>query len=887
MSRKPAAARGERVARDTGSGAAPLGLGLERAALAIILFAAVARPFLAEMPYRVSNLVLRSGGGDVVQKPPDELVRVSWAMLLLLAAVLWAASLAVRPKVRVRGLAAMGLLAALAAWGFIGAWRAIDVRGALDGWIEQVSLVLAGLVMLNLSNARRLGLVVAVLAALGGTLGLKAIAQAAEELPQLRQRFAEDPAGQLAEAGIAPGSPQARMFERRVNDPAAIGYQGLSNILAAMLVVTMLAAAGAAAERLAAARADLARSPPGKGEVPLPLVAAALATALAVAAAAGLFLTRSKGGIAAGAAAVAAATGVAWKRAWLARHRRLALWAAGLTLALLLGATTAWGLARGTLPGRSFEVRWEYWIGSARIVDRQRLWGVGMGNFGEAYLRERLPAASESTKTAHNIIMDAAVAWGLPGAALYLLLLGWMLVKMTGGGGVAWPGRCLPWPCGCRTAPSTEASMASPPTTGQANDGQAMPPTALARPLVWLILLPLAALVARVIWLNVPGPAVLFFEALLPALALAVMLLVALWSGQGLDVRPLAGPWARIALGAGLAGFAAHNLVEYGLLTPPAATLFWVGAGALAGAGASAGREIDRRFTAPAAIGLVSLLALAAAHLWLPVARRTAHTLAAEQAYARGDIEAAAGYLERAAAADQRDGIALADLTRLYLTLSPGKDGYSYAEVAAERAWQRQPTSLHADLLADALWYRAWPSERACEWNQSLAPREQIERLEQLARDRPHPVILCQLAQLYYLDGQVERAYRTLLLAAAGPAETRWPKLYEHLGNLAFELGHEDDARRHWRQYDILGPPNENAKRSLAMSAKAVELDPMNVRLRMKLARRLLAAREDGAAGRQLEQALEIERQLPPDSDLRLTEAERRDLARLVVRAGL
>lgn len=650
---------------------------LEAAAVACILAVMVARPFMAEMGFRAAQRPLAAIYGHAEQAPhppPQELVRLSCAVILLAAAALWALAQAARRQWQLSG-AIFGIgLVAFAAWSFVSAWKAPDARGGLTGWVEQVSIILGGFVMLQLARqGRRRMILLTVLAALAGSMGLKAIAQEAFELPATRAEFLANPAEQLADHGIRPGTMQARMFRTRLLDPACFGYLSLSNMLASLMLPLLGAAAALAIERIARARRDRKRVRLARGQVHLPTLAAVVAAALAALAAAGLLLTRSKGGMAAAAAALVATIVVARQRAFFAGRRRAALLACGIVTLAAVAATAGVGVARGSLPGgQSMKVRWEYWAGSAGLIKESPVWGAGPGNFSHGYLPHRLPAAGESPKTAHNVLVDAACAYGLAGGAMYLGMLVWMLAALT-----------LP-----------------PPAGGAAPD-----PAARAGGIRWCVFLPLAVLAARAAWVAAESAPVLIIEAVLPAAVFAGLCVAAMWTG-GLSAAPaVASPAVRIALVAGLAGMAAHNLVSYSLFFPATATVFWVVSGAVA-AGRLPLRRLGRAWAVAVAAAAVIATAAAGLWLWRPIYKQAMHVRAAERAATAGEFSSTVKHMIRAAQADDLDGLVPADLAKLWLSRPRDESPSASAQATAWAglAWRRMPTAAHAALLAEALW---------------------------------------------------------------------------------------------------------------------------------------------------------------------------------------
>ena len=227
---------------------------LETAALAVLLIVLTARPFVNEMPFRAGHHLPAPSRDEISPPPPDELVRVGFALLLLAATALWAVAGAVRGRFSVGGWG-LGLLAALFSALSVGScFGAVDARAAWIGWLEQASLPAAAFLAVQLAGrGRRWGLVLVVLAALAGTMGAKAIMQRWVEYPPRIAQFEAEPDKQLEMAGVTPDTPNAVRFEKRLRDPAAYGYLFLSNPFAALMLVLTLAAVGLAAEKISAA----------------------------------------------------------------------------------------------------------------------------------------------------------------------------------------------------------------------------------------------------------------------------------------------------------------------------------------------------------------------------------------------------------------------------------------------------------------------------------------------------------------------------------------------------------------------------------------------------------------------------------------------------------
>jgi len=648
---------------------------------------------------RLPVAALAGGEGETDGALVDrgELARVSFAVLLVAAWAIYLTGGALAGGVSIRHGRLMMLVAGFAILSLVSAILASNKRDALNSWFEQATILSAGVLAIQLcAERRRFGLFVAVLAAVGAALALKGLYQTFVETPQQVAAFGADPTGQLREAGVIPGTPDAKLIEARIRDPAPLGFFSLANLLASLLIVLLMAACGLAADKLAEAVRSRRSRPAGRktGEIHLPTLAAVLAVIAAAPIAAVLVLTRSRGAIAsAGVAAVAAA--VVWPlRRRLAPHRRKLLVAAGVIFTCCIAAVVAYGEKYDRLPTRTMTFRWYYWTASARIVRDKPLWGVGPGNFPSAYLQYRRPAAEEAVKMPHNVITHAASQYGLAGAALYLVILAYVIIAA-----------CAP------TRSDNMPSIVRP--------RRRVPLTIIA--------LPLVVLAVRVLFADAAGsPALLVVEAVLPAVALAVMLVVMLWAGEGF-APPRATAMTRTLLACGLVGFVLHNMVTFSLWTPATALVFWTAAGACLSQTWPSQRAVTRRLRWPAAALGIAAVAAAVVVLWLPVYRRTALTEFMAQRLRSGNIPAALHFAERAAEADSLDPLAAADaawlavaahrqdtattLDRAYRlalqAVARDEANYARCKLAAQIAWELNHIAPAAPTRDDALGHMA------------------------------------------------------------------------------------------------------------------------------------------------------------------------------------
>jgi len=742
---------------------------LQATSLTVLLVCLAGRCFLQELPYaqpamRLAAVMEAPRQADLPPPDRNEMARVIFAAVILAAAALWLLAGAASGEVTVRGGHLVIIAAAFAAWSLAAALGASDKRAALTGWLEQVSLIAAGLLAVQVfADRRRFCLLLVVLTGLAGALALKAAWQVAVEVPDRIGDFEAYRGERLGQLGWAEGTPQAQLIESRLKDTAPTGFFGLANVFASLLIVLSAGAAGLAIEKFAAARArGRAGRAARSGEIDLSKLAAIVSALIAVAAVAAMVLARSRGAIAATALAAATGCAVFGLRGRLIRHWRRCIAAGAAVFLLGAGAVVAFGLARDRLPTKTMTFRWHYWTASARIVRESPVLGVGPGNFPSAYLRHRRPAAEEEIKMPHDLLVHAACQYGLPGGALYVGVVVCFLIAAA------------------RPRPR-DAALPTPNQAGR----PCRPAPAI------LLVLPLAVLVFRLVFEAMGDPAVIFFEAVLPAVAIGLGLVVAAWWGGS---APAAGRFpsaaGRVALAAGLCALVLHNMVTFSLWVPGTALAFWIIAGTCAAQ--TAGESWSFRLMRwPVALAAVLGVAAAAAGVCGPVLAGGMLTERAINALRDGNAPAAVELAEQGAFVDPLDGRSAARAAK-FLAYSPGR-------------------SVPPDRLISAY---AWAAEAI----------------------RRHPA--------------------------------RWA--YQALaGRLAEELA------------QLTGPAAFDPKTALSHMAKAVELNPMDMRLRIDYAQMLLHYGRGRECLRQLAAAEYIDAELSVGSVMKLQAGERLRIRRI------
>lgn len=286
-------------------------------------------------------------------------------------------------------------------------------------WRESTWLagMLAAVAAAHLGRDRELRwLMIATALAATGPMAARGLWQVWVEHAGTVAMFEENKAQILADRGWSPGSPSALIYERRLKQPEPVGWFGLANVYASVMVTMAVMLGGLT---LASLRARL---PSGwTGLVGLG-AAAALAAVTSQILAGG---SASKG---AAGAFVAGLLVVGFLVVPFLRRRTHWLPIIGLALvALSLGAVVLRGLLADHLGEKSLLFRWFYLQGAVDIVRAHPWTGVGAAGFQEAFMLVRPPRCPEEPASAHSMFVDWLAAFGAAGAA-WVGLVALMLV---------------------------------------------------------------------------------------------------------------------------------------------------------------------------------------------------------------------------------------------------------------------------------------------------------------------------------------------------------------------------------------------------------------------------------------------------------------------------
>lgn len=451
--------------------------------------------------------------------------------------------------------------------------RRLTMNASID-WI--CNLVLAVTLAVLVHTPRRRALLVAAIIAAGAVQAAQCFEQYFISFDDTWKHYQSIKAEFWYAQGVSLDSERVVMFENRIRAREASGFLPHSNITGSVLALAALAGSGV----ILTATGRTRRGHPD-GAPPSLLERAALgATALFVLGSiAAIVLTGSRGAIGAAIASVGGTT------AWIVLRRKRR-WTAQRTLAwstfaaLLIGiAVVGHGLYHRSLPGVSLNFRWQYWTASARMIADHWWSGVGRENFGREYLRYKSIESPEEVSTPHNLLVQAACEWGIAGVAgVALLLLGgaWMLARradLNAEVDASQPGKSRP---GADRAATPEHL---PPGIGE-----------WATPFQWLILraIPLVAVwpVLREGWIGIFDPGYVYYTTVtvtaswLIPFAAAFLALCPADAGSAATVGSSSRSrvdWVTAGLAAGLCAFLLHDMINFALFVPGAATVFFAG----------------------------------------------------------------------------------------------------------------------------------------------------------------------------------------------------------------------------------------------------------------------------------------------------------------------
>jgi O-Antigen ligase len=376
-------------------------------ALALLLMGIVLRmvvsydpfPGWADDPTKLPATLSAIGPGDSVLI--DTAILLSAGFILALSAR--SSSVLDAAVVSLASIGSMGCLLATNA-------RAESVDDLVIGLNWSASLLASCAIGLASKDATCRRLTFGVLLGVVGLLVTRAGVQYLVENPEAYESFKRTKGDVFAAHGWTSDSPLARNFERRVSQPDAGGWFGLSNVLGSVAAGCLVTFLALAARTWHVPR----RSGASAKDAGLWMLCVGAAASGAT-----LVFSMSKG------AFIAAVGGLGLMI--LARLRPRAVLASLLGVACIAGPlllVTIRGLIGERLGELSLLFRWFYLQGACKIItDVGGLTGVGPAGFQDAYMLAKPPLSTENVTSPHSILFDFFATCGVFGLAWCVVIL--------------------------------------------------------------------------------------------------------------------------------------------------------------------------------------------------------------------------------------------------------------------------------------------------------------------------------------------------------------------------------------------------------------------------------------------------------------------------------
>ncbi len=567
--------------------------------------------------------------------------------------------------------------------------------------------LMAVLLVQILDSQSKVKLLVALIAALGVLSAYQCADQFFFANRMMIEQYEQAPLTFLEPLGIEPGTFQQFLFEHRLYSRGVRSFFTTRNSAGSFTLMAVFAAAALFIDKLKNRKSD--SSPPSH------LFACGIAAAVVLF---GLALTRSKGAIIG--LFSAATIFIAYLRfgSWLKAHRR-AIFIVCLLLAIAAGCLVIrYGLTHGQLPGGgSMLVRWQYWHAAAKMYADHFVTGVGPGNFAHFYTHYKPAEALETVADPHNFPLSILTQYGPLGLVGFLAMI------------------FLPlWRVWRVISPNL---VSSSPKTHQPQ------PPFRARPVIFLLILWLALLLARLIVMPAAaadGLAVIIYMIVRFYVPPVVVFIIGFW----LLTKPLhtirntqytiRNTNIVAALFCVVLGVTLHNLIDFAIFEPGVLTTFWAIIACLIALD-SHQKSRTQVVLKPAPFAKMITVAGAGILVWayfnyafIPVAKSTAGIRRAHRAISAGQFQQAHNLLNTAAKDDSLNPAALSLNGRVYLhhfeiTGSRNRDLLAGAEVSLLRAISRDSADFKNYEKLSAVYNLLAEPQKAYEWGLKAVKR--------------------------------------------------------------------------------------------------------------------------------------------------------------------
>jgi tetratricopeptide (TPR) repeat protein len=340
----------------------------------------------------------------------DNLISIVISCILLIMSAVWITALFWKGKnYKYSGfeIGAVILFAATVISGFY----ASNKRASLNDSLTILAIISAAITIVQLldSEVKRKILLFFIIA-MAVVNVFQCIDQYSSSNKMMLEEYKANPAEQLNQLGIEPGSFAQMLYENRLYSKDVKGFFTTSNSSGSFFNLALFSAIAVFTGGFKKYRKDIKT-------IGFPLLIIAILIL-------GMVLTSSKGACAALAAALFVLFCVYAFGKFLTKYKVIILSLIFAAFAAGILVIISYGLKHGTLPGgNSMRVRWEYWTAASEIIADNFLTGVGGNNFGTYFTQYKLAKTLETVRDPHCFILTMFSSYGILGLAGFLTCL--------------------------------------------------------------------------------------------------------------------------------------------------------------------------------------------------------------------------------------------------------------------------------------------------------------------------------------------------------------------------------------------------------------------------------------------------------------------------------
>ncbi len=296
----------------------------------------------------------------------------------------------------------------------ISGFAASDKRAAITNISTLTAPVLMCILLVQiLDSLSKIKLILCFVVGLGAVSAYQSSSQFFVSNRLTIEQYEENPKNMLAPLGVREGSFEHMLFEHRIYSKGVSGFFTNSNSPGSSAMLAFICGVGLALSKF--------KNRKSSGLDARGLIGSVVVVAGVLG---GLFLTQSKGAIAASVVAAVMFVCYSLFGKWLKTHKVTLLIMGLVIFSILCCVVISYGLEHDRLPGgNSMLVRWQYWNSSVRMYADHWYSGVGPGNFGVFYPHYKDGAAIEVVADPHNFVLSILTQYGPVGLLGFLVMI--------------------------------------------------------------------------------------------------------------------------------------------------------------------------------------------------------------------------------------------------------------------------------------------------------------------------------------------------------------------------------------------------------------------------------------------------------------------------------